>query len=319
MKRALTVSRRSPRPWRWPAPRRHEPPGSFEARLIEQEHRTLHIWRNYLSRSQWPQGDARRSAALQALLWWFLAPERIAIGGAGVVAAVTAGLMWWQLQEMKHQTRESRVQAAEAVKQTTEMVAQNARLVEQIREQRSATLASQLTSYMPLLMVPDEHQRALAMEFFRFELERLRSIPEEYDLLRRRLRNLLYLATGRPACDLVKLLGGEGPPIGTLASERAEDVVRRLDCTDTQLASLYMKGLRLADAKFDRAVMNNTDASGIQCVRCTFRGTSVGGLSLQVTCLRSVDQWKLQTCLSRSRSGFREFRHELGRRHATEA
>jgi hypothetical protein len=38
-----------------------------------------------------------------------------------------------------------------------------------------------------------------------------------------------------------------------------------------------------------------------------------------LTCLRSVDQRKLQTCLSRCRSGFREFRHELGRRHATEA
>ena len=64
-------------------------PVELEGKLLAQEHRLFHILRNWLTRKEFPDGDPRRAACTDALLWRMviaLTPA-LAITGGGLIGA----------------------------------------------------------------------------------------------------------------------------------------------------------------------------------------------------------------------------------------
>jgi uncharacterized protein YjbI with pentapeptide repeats len=76
----------------------------LEARLLEQEHRMLRVFGNYLGRKQWTERDPRRRATITALLWWFFSPTKMAVASGGLIGAATLIFLFFQTQEMRRQS-----------------------------------------------------------------------------------------------------------------------------------------------------------------------------------------------------------------------
>lgn len=74
-----------------PAEARHDDAAwvDIEARLLEQDHRIFAVAWSFLTRQQWPKGDARRSAALKAIIWNVFSPGTAVVGGTVIVGILT--------------------------------------------------------------------------------------------------------------------------------------------------------------------------------------------------------------------------------------
>jgi uncharacterized protein YjbI with pentapeptide repeats len=75
----------------------------LEARFIEQEHRVVRVIQNFLGRKQWPDGDPRRAAARNAVIWRIFSPGAAAVATGGFVAIATLLVLVWQTELMSEQ------------------------------------------------------------------------------------------------------------------------------------------------------------------------------------------------------------------------
>ena len=66
----------------------------LEAAMVQQEHRTIAIFRNLIRYWSHDKQDQRRKNAIQALLWWLFSPRTVATASISIVGIVGLVLAW---------------------------------------------------------------------------------------------------------------------------------------------------------------------------------------------------------------------------------
>ena len=107
----------------------------IEAKLIEQEHRFIPIWKNFwVNKREWPPEDPRRKAANIAFaMFWIPKPSAVIVSG-GLIAIFTIYFMAMQTDLLKEQNQLT--------------AKQNALLLEQLKSQDEIYYATRKTELM---------------------------------------------------------------------------------------------------------------------------------------------------------------------------
>ena len=116
---------------------------ALRAGLIRQEHRVVPLWLNFLKyRKAGLQKE--KSAARVALLWWLFRPGTVAIGGTGLIAAITLMVAWQSNAILKEQT-------GVFERQTAEMASQSTLFREQLEQRQDVDRAVQRADLLRVL------------------------------------------------------------------------------------------------------------------------------------------------------------------------
>lgn len=288
----------------------------IEARLIEQEHRWVGVAMNLHSAfSQHPSGDARRSAALRAVLWRLFSPATVLGAGIGLVSilGLLIALQANHLLSLQNKRIDQQTLLLEAQRRAG-LVTEFTAVVEQVQKEREQTRgarARRAQKGVPeprLVLSGPTVGRIVALSrsyrpYLYLEIDGdadaslvVAAVPaapvaaESSGLIDTLNRSLGFDLKGdgeRPVMTRVALSPERGQLLIALHNGEVdlEPLTRQsVDFSRADLRNAVLAGARLANANMTRAAL-----AGADLLNVNFTGAFLAGANLSRACLTGVN------------------------------
>ena len=248
----------------------------LEAKLLEQEHRSIRVVQNYFQRKQWAIDDPRRVAARSALLWWIFSPASAAAAG-GAVAVGTLFIMSTQTALLREQNEAFREQ--------------NGKIQSQIEMQRQTELARRRTDVIAQIFGGDSTERSnwkarteAVVEYLAIERERKKSNKNENGRQSpsSRTTETTLGALGEAKHEAPNELG-----VRLLFSRAVSEVEHILMTADAPFSSKYidlkranLKGVDLSEQDLTFVDFSGSDLTGATFVSANLQNSKINDIKV---------------------------------------